>query len=263
MELEGLSEKKFLEDEKIADLTLTEESAKNSIRAIMLVRAYRIRGHLIANLDPLGLMVREEHPELKPETYGFTKNDLDKKIFLDGVLGLPEAKLSEIINILKKTYSGNIGYEFMHMGDPEEKTWIRDRVEGKEKDVSFTANGKPIDNNYYKTEWRFLKRLGAKQINNPPILKQAPDASLFENIPNSLFDIKVELNSTVKIKYLNKDKVLTIKLVDYQTQGVNIENGVQKVSIKKPLGASIKGKSIGDEIEIKNTDSIVKIIEIN
>ena len=128
---------------------------------------------------------------------------------------------------------------------------------------SFTANGKPIDNNYYKTEWRFLKRLGAKQINNPPILKQAPDASLFENIPNSLFDIKVELNSTVKIKYLNKDKVLTIKLVDYQTQGVNIENGVQKVSIKKPLGASIKGKSIGDEIEIKNTDSIVKIIEIN
>lgn len=128
---------------------------------------------------------------------------------------------------------------------------------------SFTANGKPIDNNYYETEWQSLKRVGAKQINNAPILKQAPDASLFENIPNPLFDVKVELNSTVKIKYLNKDKVLTIKLVDYQTQGANIENGVQKVSIKKPLGASIKGKSVGDKIEIENTDSIVEIIEIN
>ncbi|MDB4011069.1 AAA domain-containing protein [Polaribacter sp.] len=128
---------------------------------------------------------------------------------------------------------------------------------------SFTANGKLIDNNYYETEWRFLERVGAKQINNLPILNQAQDSYLLENSLDSLVDIKVELNSTVKIKYLNKNKVLTIKLVDYQTQNVNIENGVQEVSIKKPLGVSIKGKSIGDEIEIKNTDSIVKIIEIN
>ena len=108
----------------------------------MLIRAYRIRGHLVANLDPLELMTREEHPELKPDTYGFTKNDFNKKIFLDGVLGLQEASLSEIISILKKTYSGNIGYEFMHMGDPEEKNWIRDRIEGPEKEVTFTENGK-------------------------------------------------------------------------------------------------------------------------
>ena len=128
---------------------------------------------------------------------------------------------------------------------------------------SFTANGKTLDNNYYEMEWQSLKRVGTKQKNNAATLKQAPDASLLENIPNSLFDIKVELNSTVKIKYLNKDKVLTIKLVDYQTQAVNIENGVQKVSDKKPLGASIKGKSVGDQIEIENTDSIVEIIEIN
>jgi hypothetical protein len=128
---------------------------------------------------------------------------------------------------------------------------------------SFTANGKPIDNNYFEAEWRALKRFGVKQINNSTILKQATGSSLSDNIQNSLFDVKVELNSTVKIKYLNNDKVLTIKLVDYQTQGLNIENGVQKVSIKKPLGASINGKSIGDKIQIKNTDSIVKIIEIN
>ena len=119
-----------------------QQSTKDSIRAIMLVRAYRIRGHLIASLDPLGIQKREEHPELKPETYGFSQKDFNRKIFLDGVLGLEAATLNEILSILKKTYCSNIGYEFMHMGDPEEKSWIRDRVEGKEKEVSFTINGK-------------------------------------------------------------------------------------------------------------------------
>jgi 2-oxoglutarate dehydrogenase E1 component len=121
---------------------LTEQTAKDSVRAIMIIRAYRIRGHLIANLDPLGIQQREEHTELKPETYGFTKNDFNRKIFLDGVLGLQHATLYEILNILKKNYCANIGYEFMHMGDPDEKSWIRDRIEGKEKEVSFTVNGK-------------------------------------------------------------------------------------------------------------------------
>ena len=68
----------------------------------------------------------------------FTENDYNRKIFLDGVLRLQQdSTLKEILYILKKTYCSNIGYEFMHMGDPEEKTWIRDRVEGREKDVSF------------------------------------------------------------------------------------------------------------------------------
>ena len=118
------------------------QAAKDSVRAIMLIRAYRIRGHLIANLDPLSLQKKEEHSELKLETYGFTKNDYNRKIFLDGVLGLQYADLNQILKILKKTYCSNIGYEFMHMGDPDEKTWIRDRVEGPEKEIQFTVNGK-------------------------------------------------------------------------------------------------------------------------
>ena len=108
----------------------------------MLIRAYRIRGHLIANLDPLSIQKKEEHLELKPETYGFEKKDYNRKIFLDGVLGLQYADLNQILEILKKTYSSNIGYEFMHMGDPDEKSWIRDRIEGPEKNISFTENGK-------------------------------------------------------------------------------------------------------------------------
>ena len=141
-QIENFFNEEHSKEKKINNPSLVEEAAKNSVKAIMLIRAYRIRGHLIANLDPLGLMSSDEHPELKPETYGFTKNDFNKKIFLDGVLGLQESTLNEILNILKKTYCGNIGYEFMHMGDPDEVTWIRDRIEGPEKEVNFTKNGK-------------------------------------------------------------------------------------------------------------------------
>ena len=124
------------------NLDTVKQASKDSVRAIMLIRAYRIRGHLIANLDPLSIQKKEEHPELKPETYGFERKDYDRKIFLDGVLGLQYGDLNQILEILKKTYSSNIGYEFMHMGDPEEKSWFRDRIEGPEKNISFTANGK-------------------------------------------------------------------------------------------------------------------------
>ena len=129
---------------KITDISLDtiKQASKDSVRAIMLIRAYRIRGHLIANLDPLSIQKKEEHPELKPETYGFEKKDYNRKIFLDGVLGLQYADLNQILDILKKTYSSNIGYEFMHMADPNEKSWVRDRIEGLEKNIFFTANGK-------------------------------------------------------------------------------------------------------------------------
>ena len=120
----------------------SKQASQDSVRAIMLVRAFRIRGHLIANLDPLELQKKEEHLELKPETYGFTKKDYNRKIFLDGVLGIQYGNLNEILKILKKTYCSTIGYEFMHMSDPDEKAWIRNRIEGPEKDISFTDNGK-------------------------------------------------------------------------------------------------------------------------
>ncbi len=140
-----LSSKTNLNNEENSEeinLISVKQASKDSVRAIMLIRAYRIRGHLIANLDPLNIQSKDEHPELKPESYGFTKKDFNRKIFLDGVLGLQYADLNQILKILKRTYSSNIGYEFMHMGDPEEKAWIRDRIEGPEKDITFTENGK-------------------------------------------------------------------------------------------------------------------------
>ena len=158
-------------NEKNADINLDtiKQASKDSVRAIMLVRAYRIRGHLISNLDPLLIQKKEEHLELKPETYGFEKKDYDRKIFLDGVLGLQYANLYQILEILKKTYSSNIGYEFMHMSDPEEKTWIRDRIEGPEKNISFTKNGKKaILNKIIEAEgfekYLHLKFVGTKRF---------------------------------------------------------------------------------------------------
>ena len=140
---EVLEDKKELVEENInTDSKSAKQASKDSVRAIMLIRAFRIRGHLIANLDPLSIQKKEEHPELRPETYGFTKSDYKRKIFLDGVLGLQYADLNQILDILKRTYCSTIGYEFMHMGDPDEKAWIRDRIEGPEKDITFTENGK-------------------------------------------------------------------------------------------------------------------------
>ncbi len=114
----------------------------DSIRALMLIRAYRVRGHLEANLDPLGLMKPEAHPELDPKTYGFTESDLDRPIFINYVLGLETATMRQIIEVVRATYCGNIGVEFMHIQGPDEKAWIQERIEGGRNQTDFTERGK-------------------------------------------------------------------------------------------------------------------------
>ncbi len=114
----------------------------DSIRAIMLIRAYRIRGHLKARLDPLGIVPPTAHPELEPASYGFEEADMDRPIFIDYVLGLETATMRQIIAVVEKTYCDTIGVEFMHIADPEEKAWIQERIEGPGKEVSFTLEGK-------------------------------------------------------------------------------------------------------------------------
>ena len=114
------------------------KATQDSLRALMLIRSYRIRGHLIANLDPLGQTTREIHPELDPRTYGFTEADLDRPIFIDQVLGHEYATLREILAILRRTYCGTFAVEFMHISDPDKKAWIQQRIEGKDKEIVFT-----------------------------------------------------------------------------------------------------------------------------
>ena len=107
-----------------------------------MIRAYRMRGHLYANLDPLGLEQQRDHEELHPSTYGFQESDYDRKIFIDHVLGLEFATVREMLAILRRTYCGTIGFEFVHISDPAEKAWIQERVEGPDKEIQFTREGK-------------------------------------------------------------------------------------------------------------------------
>ena len=117
-------------------------TTQDSIRALMLIRAYRVMGHLAADLDPLGLTERKIHKELRPETYGFTEADLDRPIFIDRVLGLEIATVRDILKILRRTYCRQIGVEFMHITSPVQKSWIQERIEGRDKDINFTVEGK-------------------------------------------------------------------------------------------------------------------------
>lgn len=118
------------------------QAAQDSIRALMLIRAYRVRGHLEADLDPLGLRERSQHPELDPSHYGFTSADYGRQIYIGGVLGLEYATLPEIMDALSETYCGKIGVEFMHMSSPEEKAWIQQRIEEPHNRTDFTTKGK-------------------------------------------------------------------------------------------------------------------------
>ncbi len=114
----------------------------DSVRALMMIRAYRMRGHLIADLDPLNLRDKQPHPELDPASYGFGPDDLDREIFIDNVLGLERATINQIVAILKSTYCSTMAVEFMHMSDPRHKAWLQERIEGPDKSIEFTVSGK-------------------------------------------------------------------------------------------------------------------------
>ena len=118
------------------------QATRDSIHAIMMIRAYRMRGHLHADLDPLKLKADEPAPELDPKTYGFMPADYDRKIFIDNYLGVEFATVPEMLAILQRTYCSTVGVEFMHISDPESKQWIQERIEGPDKEITFTAEGK-------------------------------------------------------------------------------------------------------------------------
>ena len=125
-----------------ADFNSFKKSTLDSIRALRLIRAFRINGHLIANLDPLKVAERDYHPELDYKSYGLQDSDFDKEIFIDGSLGLERATLREILTILNETYAASIGVEFLHMQSPEQKQWVQERIEEVRNKTIFTKEGK-------------------------------------------------------------------------------------------------------------------------
>jgi 2-oxoglutarate dehydrogenase E1 component len=153
--------------------TLTEAQLRlatlDSLRALMIIRAYRIRGHLIADLDPLGMRNDEPHPELDPASYGFTPADMDRPIYIDNVLGLEMATMNQILAIVRRTYCGTFALQYMHISDPEQAAWLKERIEGYGKEITFTQNGrKAILNKLVEAEGfeKFLhvKYMGTKRF---------------------------------------------------------------------------------------------------
>ena len=118
------------------------QATRDSVRALMLIRAYRMRGHFHAKLDPLGIEAQRDREELDPRSYGFAEADFDRKIFLDHVLGLEYGTLKEIVAICERTYCQTVGVEFMHITNAAQKAWIQERIEGPDKEISFTPEGR-------------------------------------------------------------------------------------------------------------------------
>ena len=125
---------------------------------------------------------------------------------------------------------------------------------------SFTANGKPIDNNYYNTEWSIIKSNTSKDLPTEINFKEEVEQIKFET--PSLFDSRVELNSIVEIKYFNNNKTLKVKLVESQTKTTTKQNGIQSINTKSPLALSIFGKIVGDIVKIGTSENKVEIIKI-
>lgn len=140
------------------------QSTLDAVRMQMIFRAYRIRGHLKADLDPLGLMKQRSHPELEPETYGFTAEDMDREIYANGELGYEKATLRELMSALRATYSGTIGVEFTHIVNIEQRKWIQERIEQGRNHTEFTPEGKKAILNRLTAAEGFEKFLAAKYV---------------------------------------------------------------------------------------------------
>jgi len=147
----------------VADATV-ERAAQDSICAMMLIRTYRVRGHLAANLDPLGLTKRELPADLTPEYHGFKEDDLDREIFLGGALGMQRGTVRELVTILRANYCGNVGVEYMHINDVEERRFIQERIEGRDKEIQFTPLGKKAILNKLIEAEQFERFLGRKYV---------------------------------------------------------------------------------------------------
>jgi 2-oxoglutarate dehydrogenase E1 component len=165
--------KKIVEKAAEKGIELTDDQVQravlDSIRALMIIRAYRIRGHLVADLDPLGMRNQTPHPELDPQSYGFEEADMDRPIFIDNVLGLEMASMRQIVEIVRRTYCGTFALQYMHISNPVEASWLKERIEGYGKEIAFTKNGrKAILNKMVEAEGfeKFLhvKYMGTKRF---------------------------------------------------------------------------------------------------
>ena len=254
------------------NISTTQSSITQSIKAIALIRAYRIRGHLIANLDPLGMMERNYIHELHPEDHGFKKEDYGKKIFIGSYLNTTSASINEILQKLRKVYCSNIGVEYMHISDPVEKIWFRERMEKEENQINFTSNGKKaIFNKIVQAEGfeKFLakKYVGTKRfgLDGAESLIPALEQIIKRGGQLGVKEIKIGMPHRGRLNVLANVLQKSYKRIFNEFAGEisNLRKEDSTGDVKYHLGASSDREFDGNSVHVSLTDNPSHLEAVN
>ena len=254
------------------NISTSQSSITQSIKAIALIRAYRIRGHLIANLDPLGMMERNYIHELHPEDHGFKKEDYSKKIFIGSYLNTTSASINEILQKLRKVYCSNIGVEYMHISDPVEKIWFRERMENEENQINFTSNGKKaIFNKIVQAEGfeKFLakKYVGTKRfgLDGAESLIPALEQIIKRGGQLGVKEIKIGMPHRGRLNVLANVLQKSYKRIFNEFAGEisNLRKEDSTGDVKYHLGASSDREFDGNSVHVSLTDNPSHLEAVN
>ena len=267
-------EEKIISKENTTNVVSSDDLIKtnnNSIRAVALIRAYRQRGHLLAKLDPLGMMKTEYLDELHPDHYGFKKEDYNSKIYLDGVINKKHSNISEILEFLKKTYCGPIGYEYMHISNPVERKWIRDRIEKDDTAIQFTQNGKEaILNKLIQAEGfeKFLhtKYVGTKRFGLDGAESLIPSLEQIIKIggQSKVKEIKIGMSHRGRLNVLANVLQKSYKRIFNEFAGdISSPSKDGAGDVKYHLGASSDREFDGNSVHVSLTDNPSHLEAVN
>ena len=267
-------EEKIISKENTNNVVSSDDLIKtnnNSIRAVALIRAYRQRGHLLAKLDPLGMMKTEYLDELHPDHYGFKKEDYNSKIYLDGVINKKHSNIREILEFLKKTYCGPIGYEYMHISNPVERKWIRDRIEKDDTAIQFTQNGKEaILNKLIQAEGfeKFLhtKYVGTKRFGLDGAESLIPSLEQIIKIggQSKVKEIKIGMSHRGRLNVLANVLQKSYKRIFNEFAGdISSPSKDGAGDVKYHLGASSDREFDGNSVHVSLTDNPSHLEAVN
>ncbi len=252
------------------DELVSRESNANSINAVAMIRSYRQRGHLIAKLDPLGLRETDYLDELHPESYGFKKEEYNSKIFLDGVINKQYSNVSEILKFLRDKYCGPLGYEYMHISNPTERKWFRDRVE-KAEDFKFTQNGKEaILKKLIQAEGfeKFLhtKYVGSKRfgLDGGESLIPALEQIIKIGGQSKIKEVKIGMSHRGRLNVLANVLQKSYKRIFNEFAGeINSNPEDDTGDVKYHLGASSNREFDGNSVHVSLTDNPSHLEAVN
>ena len=261
--------KNFQNNGTLSQLEIMRSNA-NSIKAVAMIRSYRQRGHLIAKLDPLNLLKADYLDELHPESYGFKKEDYNKKIFLDGVTNKQESNIKEILEFLREKYCGSLGYEYMHISNPTERKWFRDRVE-KTDDFKFTQNGKEaILNKLIQAEGfeKFLhtKYVGTKRfgLDGGESLIPALEQIIKIGGQSKVKEVKIGMSHRGRLNVLANVLQKSYKRIFNEFTGeINSSKEDSAGDVKYHLGASSNREFDGNSVHVSLTDNPSHLEAVN